>query len=123
MSWLEIIMCFVVFVIISLLMLKFTTKALTHLYENGLIFFPGLMFANFVSYIISKPGDRLINQDHIWLRTDLPIHIGFPFSYFELGAWHADFSFFPFIINLLIVYIIGRLLHLHRLSSCSSKVL
>jgi len=72
---------------------------LIHSYKF-LIFVPGFIVANIISFIVSEPLIQYI--------TDQPIIYGFPISFFQLTAWTGyQFSPLLFMLNLILLCFIS----------------
>lgn len=107
MSIKEIALCFIGFGTLSLLSYFYMKKRQKQWLKKGLVFLPGFILANIISYIVSKPGDSLFSSNSIMV-TDQPIFIGFPFTFFEIEAWGSlGFYLFPLIVNLVLIITSG----------------
>jgi len=74
-----------------------------------LFFLPGFIVANIVSLLVSRPGDRLF-QSGASIITDQPILVGFPLSFYEIGAWGDNqFYLFAFVVNIITTAALGIL--------------
>lgn len=107
----EVILSFVSWVAISLFLLLFLRKKqrpINKIHISIIILF-GMIIANITSVLISQPGDRLLQSDQLTI-TDQPISIGFPLSYYEIGALGENrFFLLPFVINIAVVIILSTL--------------
>jgi hypothetical protein len=90
---------------------------------TSLMFLPGFIAANLVSLLVSRPGDSLL-QSSVPALTDQPTFVGFPLSFYELGAWGDNrFHVLAFITNLAIAIVPGAILAGYLLGMTDSKQL
>jgi hypothetical protein len=113
-GWVEIALCLASFGLVSLLLLvKGRWKEAIKL-KDELLFVPGLITANLVSLFVSRPGDFLFRSEAIPI-TDLPVCVGFPLSFYSIGAWGDNRLYLSTLaINIAIVAMLGLLLARYR---------
>lgn len=85
----ELVLCFISFSVVSIFVHWYIQANNVDKPKSYLVLIPGLIVSNVVSLYISNPGDRLF-QPNITTLTDLPIVVGFPFSFYEIGAFGDD---------------------------------
>ena len=85
MSIAEVILCVACFGAVSFLMYRYMVRKNPKFQIRGQVIVPGLIAANIVSLLVSRPGDRLFQPRLDW--TDQSIFIGFPASFYEIGAF------------------------------------
>ena len=103
----EVILCAVCFGGVSFLAYLYMARKNFDPRSKGLVIVPGFIAANIASLLISKPGDRLF-QPRWDLLTDQPISIGFPLSFYEIGAFGDNrFHLIAFMIDIVLVAFLG----------------
>jgi hypothetical protein len=101
----ELTLCLVVFGAVSLLTCHYLKRRRVGGWGARLAFFPGFIFANIASWLVSRPGDRLL-QPNVTVY-DVPVIVGFPLSFYAIGPWRDQLYLLAFIVNIAIVAVLG----------------